>query len=299
MIKPMLAKVAKTPTDDDNWLYEIKWNGVRCIMNWSRDTIRLQSRSGKDMTEAFPEFQKVRLSCKSATVDGEIVGLDADGKSVFDKVARRVHLQNQGKQRLLAEIAPMSFVAFDLLSLNGESIKSKSLITRKELLSLTLDDESRLAFRSRFIEGAGTQLYAEAVERGLEGIMAKKMSGTYREGTRADDWLKVKPQKKARCLVLGWKNGESYREKLGALYIAQEVNGNLQYRGKVGSGLTLTDLDTMSRTLDTLKTDLPTLPIQEPDAHWIKKGLEVEVAYFDTTADGKFVFPSFKGVADA
>lgn len=294
MIQPMLAKTAKLPFDNDEWLYEVKYNGVRAVVSYlGENSIRIESRSGKDLTARFPELSSIRLNAKTAILDGEVCVFE-NGKSVFDGISRRVHLQNSFKTSYMARVKPVTFIGFDLLSLNGEDLTQKTLITRKELLSLTLD-QTEIARPSPWIEGCGTRLYAEAVERGLEGIMAKKMSSYYR-GVRSDSWLKIKPQKETECVVLGWKNGTSYREKLGALYVAEVIDGEWVYRGKVGSGLDLNDLDILPSTLANIATSLPILPVDEKDVHYVKPHLAVKVAYFDLTNDGKFVFPSFKGV---
>ncbi len=300
LINPMLAKVAKKPIDRDDWLHEIKWDGVRAIVyyGWTgKQSVSISSRSGKNLTERFPELQSMTLNCTTAILDGEIIGVE-NGKNSFKKVASRVHLDNKMKTEYLAKHDPCTFVAFDLLALNGEDIMRKQLITRKELLALVLSEETETEayFTTSYIEGAGESLYEQAVDAGMEGVMAKKMDSIYQQGVRSDSWLKVKPQKKMECVVIGWKNGESYREKLGALYIAEETEKGLIYRGKVGSGISLSELDNLRQTLDSLKTDftLPTPDLEPFNA--VKPELKISVAYFDITEDGMFRFPSFKGV---
>ena len=229
-ISPMLAETAKQPFDRKDWLYEQKLDGVRCIATLYGHTA-LQARSGAIITPKFPELAELNKQVrKPCILDGEIVSRD------FNGIQHRIHQQKPLAIKVAQTQYPAIYFVFDVLYLDGESVKAKPLIERKALLnSIFAQDYS--ARMLGWQTGYGVGLFNNARERNLEGIMAKYMYSPYCEGKRSDSWLKVKCFKEGVFYICGVTEGENERNKtFGSVILGKLIDGKMNYVGNVGSG---------------------------------------------------------------
>ena len=286
-LRPMLASVAEAPFDDPAWAFELKWDGYRALALVTSEGTLLRSRTGKDFTAAYPALGDLRrvLTCQEAVLDGEIVVLGPDGAPDFGA--------------LQAGRGPFTLVAFDLLHVDGEWIENLPWSERRERLARVLAPEGPpLVMLSDHVVGTGTDLFALARERDLEGVIAKRMDAPYRPGRVTADWLKVKTRQEAVVTVGGFTEGSgSRRGTVGALLVGEpDGEGGLTYLSHVGSGLS----DARARALwDRLRAaEEPESPFSNavPAAparpRWVRPEIECEVRYAERTADGRLRAPS-------
>ncbi len=297
-ICPMLAYAAD-PFDSARHLYEIKWDGSRCLLFLKNGTIRLQNRRLENITHRYPELSDLPrfIQAKNAILDGELVVL-RDGLPDFPRLQQREQAADPLKISLLARKLPATYVAFDLLFLNDAACLSLPLRRRKALLREILR-ESACLVESRYIHKQGVAFFREAVARGLEGIMAKNLASPYLIGKRSRYWLKIKPRLKAECRIVGFTPGEGARAPyFGALLVAARREGELVYRGRVGSGFSTADLEELTKRLRSLETAACPLPrgIRVKGARWVRPELAAEIHYQELTPQGRFRAPVFKRV---
>lgn len=303
--QPMLATPAKEPFDDERWAFEPKLDGVRAFA-YCDEATRLMSRNGGDITVAYPELHKVheRLVALDAVVDGEIVAV-VDGVPSFEALQSRIHVRNERDIQRLAHQVPVSYVAFDLLYLDGRGLVDLAYTERRRLLEEALVPTGTVQI-STSVVGRGTAMYEAARERNLEGIVAKRLASTYELGRRSQSWLKVKTSQDADLVIGGWSPGQGKRDgTLGALHMgAYEENGELRFVGSVGTGFN-------ERTLDNLLARLQALAIPEspfsaestrdirrlsPDPRWVQPELVAAVEFRQLTSTLKLRAASFKGL---
>ncbi|HEY7874285.1 MAG TPA: non-homologous end-joining DNA ligase [Actinomycetota bacterium] len=308
-LQPMLATMASDPFDDDAWLFEPKWDGVRCLATCADETM-LVSRNSRDITATYPELGRIheRLVCIDAILDGEIVTL-ANGRPSFEKLQSRMNLQNPHEIARAAKSMPVLFVAFDLLYLDGKSLLSRPLEERKEILSdLVIPNECVQVSTS--VRGEGTALFEAARAQNLEGIVAKRASCPYTPGKRSRDWLKIKTIYDADVVVAGWSAGEGARSSsFGALIVGAYDDRGLRFVGLVGTGFSDRTLDDLVPQLKEL--EVPEMPfVDDPrkltsgrfgkpirDARWVRPELVASVEFRELTSAGKLRAPSFKGLS--
>lgn len=191
-IAPMLLKVAEKPFDNDDYFFELKLDGYRCIAICENDTY-LKSRNNFYLNNIFPELNNIHLQCKSPCVlDGEIVYINDKGLPNFHMLQRRKNTKNKHKKNQLQSNHPVTYVAFDVLFLNNKNLTQLPLHERKKILK-DLVNENQFLNISRFEEGKGIALYNAAKKNKLEGIVAKHKNSSYHMGKRSDNWLKIKP----------------------------------------------------------------------------------------------------------
>jgi ATP-dependent DNA ligase len=193
IIKPMLAKKADAPFDSDAHIFEIKWDGIRCLAFIRAQGVRLQSRQLTDITLQFPELACLERLPIGTVLDGELMALE-NGKPSLRAAQQRVFLQNRHRIRWLSRTRPMTYMVFDLPYLNGKSLMASPFSFRREALQQVIE---RLQLPGVLVpEGVchhGRQLFEQVVSLGLEGIMAKRLDGPYLPGKRSPYWLKIKP----------------------------------------------------------------------------------------------------------
>jgi bifunctional non-homologous end joining protein LigD len=289
-VPPMKAALAKEPPADDAWLFEMKWDGIRALISIDEGEIRIRTRNNIDITENFPELTDGGVfRSVSAVLDGEIVCLDDEGRPRFDAVLKRV----QGRRG--ARDFPAHCYLFDCLYLDGRPIVSEPLLRRQTWLADSLKNQDGPYRLSRAIDD-GAAFFEAVREKGLEGIMAKRRDSPYRAGDRNADWLKVKVVSTTDCRIIGFTPGEGgTRNSFGALHLAQHADGNLVYRGKVGSGFS----ERERRELRALLDDLP--PLEEDVAGrpsnrngtWVAPLLTCEIKYNELTRSGVFRAPVY------
>jgi len=296
--KPMLAKDAPKPFSDKDWIFEIKWDGFRAIAYVNKE-FSLKSRNQKELKNNFPEIAELTHLTNDAVVDGEIVVM-REGKPDFQTLLERGQAVSQGEIHRQAERAPAIYVVFDILEKNDKSLTNLPLNERKKILKETLK-EGKFVLPSDFIEEKGESYFELALEKGLEGVMAKKKDSYYEEGLRTGSWLKIKKLKTCDCVIFGYTRGQRAREKtFGALVLGlYDVDSKPVYVGKVGTGFNEEMLGTFSNKFEKLKTDVAPFAAEQADLiTWLKPELVCEVGYQVVTQDMRLRMPRFKGLRE-
>src|SRR5262252_8092599 len=250
VIRPMQAVSAEAPFSSDEYLFEVKWDGLRCLLfvDWD-GRVRLQDRGLSDITEVLPELHDLaRQVPLGAVLDGELVVTDEQGRPDCQALRRRL----QGGAAL-AHTVPLAYLAFDALHLNGRSLLRQPLHKRRARLERTVTPGGRL-FVPYHIEKQGVELYEACLDRGLEGVMAKHRDSTYVPGQRSPFWLKVKAVKSDDFVVIGSTPSE-YGEPFGALLVAYYEMGRLVPCGAVRGGYDEDAAVAIAARLDELATD--------------------------------------------
>jgi bifunctional non-homologous end joining protein LigD len=296
-IEPMLAQSAKEPPSSGDYLYEVKWDGIRAMISVDEGEVRIRSRNQHDITTRFPELllpeQAFRVS--SALFDCEIVVLDDAGKPVFKNAIHRVQQTHEaGVERAKAKYPAVCYV-FDCLYLDGRAIINEPLVRRRAWMKDAIKRDT--PYRVSEVVDEGVELFRAAAAMGLEGIMAKERNSTYQPGKRTPQWLKIKTRQTADCVIIGYTKGKGDRETLfGALQIATIENGELNYVGKVGTGF---DSKTMKEVLADLKKlkhtkrPIKEKPLDDANTIWLEPKLWCEVQYASMTKDEMFREPVF------
>jgi bifunctional non-homologous end joining protein LigD len=301
-IAPMLARAGSLPREDGSWAYEIKWDGVRAIAYSHPGELRVESRNLNDVTDTYPELLGINaaLGSHSAVLDGEIVAFGDDGRPSFEALQQRMHIANRARARKLAQGTPVTYVIFDLLWLDGHSLMREPYDERRHRLAeLGLNGTSWQT--PDHVVGEGKALLAAAAEQGLEGVVAKRLTSVYQPGIRTRDWAKVKRVTRQEFVLGGWMPGKGKRsQSIGALLLGVHVGDEqLCYVGRVGSGLSDSELERLSKLLAPLAQ--PTSPFsgapQPPrDARFCEPRLVAEVEFASWTAGGSLRAPIYKGL---
>ena len=291
-LRPMLA-VSSPPFDSPRFISEVKWDGYRALAFLDGKT-RLQSRNLMDITPLFPEMGRLHLQVEGqpAVLDGERVAVDREGKPSFSL------LQTQGGLRAPRPDAPLLFVAFDILYHKGQDIMAWPLRERKRLLQEAVTPGERLLL-SEFIEGEGKAFWEACRVQGLEGIMAKAKESPYLPGVRSRHWRKIRAFYQGEFFIVGYEPGRG-RRLLGSLILAEKVGERWEYRGKVGTGFTLTEERRLLECLRPLET--PSSPFLGEkiedlrDPRWVKPLLSCRVDYREKTPEGRLRHPVYRGL---
>jgi bifunctional non-homologous end joining protein LigD len=303
-IKPMLAVSGSLPADDEHWAFEIKWDGVRTILFVEGGRVRAQSRNDLDVSAAFPELADLGkfLGMTTCVLDGEVVALGEDGRPSFARLQHRMHVANQREAKRRAASDPVSFVAFDLLYIDGHLITEETYDERRARLeALHLAGET-FTITETFRDVSGQDILDAATANGLEGVVATRRDSTYRPGRRGPDWVKVKSFHTQEVVIGGWTDGRGEREgSLGALLLGIPGDGGLRYVGKVGTGFSerarrelLEDLDPLVVKRSPFDTPLPAR--ETSGAHFVRPSLVGEVAYGEWTPARRLRHPIWRGL---
>jgi bifunctional non-homologous end joining protein LigD len=303
-IKPMMATLAKLPRDDENWAFELKWDGVRAIAYCDAGHIRLESRNRREITSQYPEVRPVaaELGARQAVLDGEVVAFDDDGRPDFQALQRRMHLASEAAVRRRTNDTPVTYVLFDLLFLDGRDLTDLPYTERRSLLDeLALQGPAWQTPASH--RGDGEALLELTAQRGLEGVVAKRLDSRYLPGRRSSAWRKVKNVRTQELVVGGWMPGEGRRsDTIGALLAGyyDDDGEELRYAGRVGTGFTEDTLRQLSGLLRKLETDESPFTGRQPpkQAMFAEPRLVAEVEFREWTAARTLRAPSFKGLRD-
>jgi bifunctional non-homologous end joining protein LigD len=301
-IAPMLARTGELPKDDHKWAYEIKWDGVRGIAYVEGGRLRLEARSGRDVTARYPELRELgrALAGREAVLDGEVVAFDADGRPSFQKLQGRMHLTSEHAVRRLAQSDPVHYVIFDLLFLDGHSLCALPYTERREqLLALGLNGPTWRTPANHVGDGAAMLEASRA--QGLEGIIAKKLDCPYTPGRRTPTWVKVKNVRETDVVIGGWLPGEGRREgRLGALLVGYYEDGELKYSGRVGTGFDEAELERLGRLLADLRREGTPFGGRQPprEARFVDPVLVARVGYGEWTQARTLRHPRYLGLRD-
>ena len=289
----MLAEPSSEAFTRDGWVFELKLDGYRLIASKSRGEALLLTRNGNDYTKVFPEVAKAirALPYDEIVVDGEVVVLDAQGKPSFSR------LQQRGRLSVPVDIAhaavelPATFYAFDFIAFDDFDLRSLPLTTRKALLLQALPKLGAVRGLDH-IEREGEAFLRQVDALGLEGIIAKRADGPYRSG-RSKEWLKIKADRTADFVIVGFTAPKGSRGHIGALQLADYVNGELTYAGRVGTGFNDALLAELHETLipDVRKEPPCAPPIgarvipETKTTTWVEPRYVCEVRYREWTPD--------------
>lgn len=295
----MKARLAKLPPDEEHG-FEIKWDGVRALVYVADGKVRVESRAGRDISFQFPEAAGVARSLgrRQAVLDGELVAFDDDDRPSFQALQGRIHLASEAlvKQRMGA--IPVTLMLFDVLHLGGRNTRELGYEERRGVLEeLKLDGPSWQT--PRFHLGEGGKLLAASRERGLEGVIAKRLGSVYDPGRRSGAWLKVKNVRSQEVVIGGWLPGKGRRSAtLGALLAGYYENSDLRFAGKVGTGFSEEDLKLLVERLEPLRRDGSPFVGRQPerDSIFVEPKLVAEVEFGEWTREGTMRHPAFKGL---
>jgi bifunctional non-homologous end joining protein LigD len=292
---PEAPTLIAAPFDDDAWLFEVKWDGVRAVATIdARGTVALRSRNGLELLRKYPGLRTLArsFSARPVVVDGEIVALDPSGRSSFQLLQR-----HQGEVDDTSD-ARLRFAVFDLLYHDGHDLRRLPLEERKRLLASIVRSGGG-AIYSKHVIGKGKALFEAARRRHLEGIVGKRRDSPYLE-RRTRDWVKIKTGYEQEVVVGGWTEGRGSRVGFGALLMGYYEGANLRYAGSVGTGFDRETLLRLRRKLDALATArcpfTPAPPVAR--AHWVRPSLVVEVRFEEWTDAGLMRQPAFLGVRE-
>jgi len=284
-----LATLIDGPFNDENWLFEIKWDGYRAICTVdAKGKLTLVSRNGLNLLEKFPALAGLADAFESIPiiVDGEIVGLDAKGRSDFQRV-----------QESAQKGYPLTYAAFDVLYADGRDQRKNPLEERKALLERLIGDD-HLVLYSKHVVGKGKELFAQAKRRHLEGIMGKKRSSLY-VGRRTRDWVKIKAQLEQEFVVGGWTDPRGSRKGFGSLLLGAYDGKDLRFVGNVGTGFSVKRIEEIMKQLRPLareKSPFVNPVIVNAPAHYVKPQLVAEVRFTEWTRDLILRQPAFLGL---
>jgi bifunctional non-homologous end joining protein LigD len=291
-IRPMLATLVDTPFDDEQWLYEVKWDGYRAVAFLDGNSVRLVSRNQNDLTIAYPELRDLPrwMNARKVVLDGEIVALDEQGRPSFSLMQQRTGV-GEGARRIrrTRDDIPILYYAFDLIYLDGYDLTQTDLEIRKHLLRGIIQDTGLLRYSDHYV-GQGTALFEVAAQRGLEGIVAKLRTSCY-EQKRSREWLKIKIVRRQECVIGGYTDPRGSRENFGSLVLGLYDNkGRLIPVGQAGSGFTEQSHAQMWKRLHALETSRsPFFGKVESDrrVHFVKPELVAEIRFTEWTHEGQ------------
>jgi bifunctional non-homologous end joining protein LigD len=300
-IEPMMASLVTAPPRGPEWLFEIKWDGVRAVAFVDREEVRLQARSGLRCERQYPELAVIhhQISAGQAVLDGEIAVLDAKGVARFHLIQPRIANSDPNSVAHLARSTPVVYFAFDLLYLDGYDLRGVALARRRELLETVVAPGGVLRISAAF-PGAGEEMLAAARENGLEGIVAKHANSGY-ESRRSRDWLKIKLVSEQEFVIGGYTAPQGDRSYFGALVLGVYDEGKLRWVGNVGTGFDQKTLAAIHARLEPLVTDrCPFAERPKPDRGmtWVAPELVCQAKYTEWTQDGRLRAPVFLGLRD-
>ncbi len=301
---PMLATLGTPGELDDGeaWALEPKWDGVRAICRVADGRVRVVSRNGIDVTQRYPELAELAdaVLADAATLDGEIVALDRQGRPSFSLLQQRMNTDLRRAPRL-RESVPVTLMLFDVLALTVDGAERSLLRTpyrsRREILAAAVRETDRIRVPDAF-EGDLAAALAQSRERHLEGVVAKRMESVYLPGRRSGQWIKFKHRRHQAVVVVGWRVGDDGR--LRSLLVALPgEDGELHYVGRVGSGIPPSELAELERKLERIERKTPPVSdvpqSEQRDARWVSPKLIGEVGYAKLTPQGRLREPTWRG----
>jgi bifunctional non-homologous end joining protein LigD len=306
-IQPMKPRLVERPPSAGDWIYELKFDGIRAIAVKSSRGVHLISRNEKELDGRFPEIAHACTAIRGDeyVIDGEVVALDDEGRSSFQLLQRA---EVDGKE------APLVFYVFDLLQLNGRSTMSLPLVQRKDLLSRLLPTSEDAIRFSGELAGPPEKLLAEIKRHGLEGLVGKQRQSVYEPGRRSGAWIKIKCVNEQEFVIGGYTPPAGSRKHFGALLVGYYENDRLLFAGKVGTGFDTKSLAAIHKKLRAEEratcpfSDLPSkqggkwvqgiTPAEMRRCTWVNPKFVCEIKFAEWTRDLKLRQPVFLGLRD-
>jgi bifunctional non-homologous end joining protein LigD len=313
VIVPMMARLADIPSNDSQFAFELKWDGIRAIIFLEKGRVRIQSRNLLDLTRQYPELSDApkELRKKSIVLDGEIVALNKQGVPSFEQLQQRMHL-TASKASLIARDVPAIYMVFDLLYLGNESLMALPYTERRAKLEKFFVPRKSWQL-STYHVGDGKELLSLSKARGFEGLIGKRLDSIYEPGRRSGAWIKIKNSLRQEAVIGGWLPGEGSRGgRIGALlvgyydYLPNEARRRgekqkLIFAGKVGTGFTDKMLVEIAAVLMPLRRIDNPFDVDKPKyraAIYVEPRLVGEIQFTEWTAGHMMRHPSFKGLRE-
>jgi len=306
-IDPMKPRVVETPPTAGDWIYELKFDGIRLIAVRTGKKVSLLSRNKNELAGRFPEIAEAvkSLPARECVIDGEVVALDEEGRSSFQLLQAR---EMEGRK------SPVYFYAFDLLQLDGKSLIGLPLEARKNVLEKLCADAGDPIRYSGVIGLDAKTLLDEVNHRGLEGIVGKRRASVYEPGRRSGAWIKLKCVNEQEFVIGGYTPPQGSRKHFGAILVGYYENKKLVFAGKVGTGFTVEWLSILHKKFraeersDCPFVDLPSkqngqwvlgiTPSMMRKMHWVNPVFVCEIKFAEWTRDGKLRAPVFLGLRE-
>ena len=295
-MRPMLATRGTHVPRGEEWVHEVKWDGMRVLVDVRDGRLRLTSRNENDVTVSFPELRD--LPGDDLILDAEVVAF-LDGIPTFGALQERIHVGSAKRAAALAERNPVTLLAFDLLRLDGRDLTREPLDVRRDLLvGLGLDD---VAWQVPPVYDDGAMLFQATLDQGLEGMVSKRRSSRYEFGARSPHWLKFPHRRRTSWVVGGWRPETGSASRLGAVLVGEPTAEGLLYRGRVGSGIAgkvgpmlMEALAPYSREASPFADEVPRLDAL--GTHWVEPVLVVDVESLGLSPQQRLRQPSYRGV---
>jgi bifunctional non-homologous end joining protein LigD len=283
VVKPMLATLIKQPFTDEDYVFEVKWDGYRIIALSNGGKVKLQSRGGEDYTRKYPSIAKaVKELNVDCILDGEVVYINRDGKPDFDAL-----------QRVNGQKASIVYYAFDMLWLEGENLMKESLLERKKRLEDTISGSQEIKYNDHFDDG--NLLFEQIQKLALEGIVAKRKDSQYLPDDRSKKWLKITTEHRQEFVIGGWVESER-RNTFRTLLFGSYENGKLKWKGHAGGGYREKDMPIILNRLKEIEIDKnpfdSEVEYSEGKPHWVKPELVANIKFATTTRSGKIRKPA-------
>ncbi|MBB6626862.1 DNA ligase [Nocardioides sp. KIGAM211] len=295
-MRPMLATKGTHVPAGSEWSHEVKWDGMRVLVEADGGVARLFSRNENDVTVSFPELQGI--PGERLLLDGEVVAF-ADGLPTFGALADRMHVRSATRAAALARTNPVTLLVFDVLRAGDRDLTRLTLAERREvLLGLDLQDDR---WQTPPTYDDGPMLFEATRQQGLEGIVSKRLSSRYEPGARSKHWLKFPHRARTSWVVGGWRPETGSAHRLGALLVGEPTPEGLVYRGRVGSGIAgkvgpvlLEALGPLARGASPFVDEVPRLDAL--GTHWVDPVLVVDVESLGLSSQQRLRQPSYRGV---
>ena len=288
----MLSTLVDEPFSNENWLYEIKWDGYRALAYMDKHHFELLSRNNLSFAEKYdPVTESLKALKMNAVLDGEIVAVDEKGLANF-QLLQNWQTTRQGSLR---------YYVFDIIWLDGYNLSALPLIERKRIIQALIPADDPVVKYSDHVLRDGEQFFKIALKGGLEGIMAKKIASKYEAGNRGDTWLKIKVSQRQEVIIAGYTEPRRSRKFFGSLLLGVYKDDELIYVGHTGSGFNAKSLSQIHKKLQPLITKEP--PFKNPPktnmpATWVKPKLVCEIKFTEWTKDLQARHPIFMGLRE-
>ena len=294
----MLATLTDRRDFGDDWLLERKFDGERCVARQHHGDVRLESRTGKELTGTYPEVADAvaAQSADNLLVDGEVVAYDNDRTS-FSRLQQRLGVTNPSPEQVATY--PVVYCVFDLLQIDGEDLTDRPFLERRARLERAIRPSPALQLTEAW-RGDSQRRFAEACRSGWEGLIAKRADASYTPG-RSRDWLKLKCAWGQEFVIGGYTDPAGSRTDFGALLVGYYEQGRLRYAGKVGTGYTAATLRVLgARLRDLERSESPFVDVRPipRGTHWTEPALVAQIGFAEWTNDGRLRQPRFLGLRD-
>ncbi len=298
VISLMLATLTDRREFGDDWLLERKFDGERCVARKRGGEVRLESRTGKDLSSTYPEVRDAVAGQRprDLLLDGEVVAYDGDQTS-FTRLQQRLGVARPSAEQV-AEY-PVVYCIFDLLEVDGEDLTDRPLVERRARLMSSVESSSAVQHTEAWRDDSERR-FAEACRSGWEGLIAKRVDAPYVAG-RSRDWLKLKCVWEQEFVIGGYTDPSGSRTDFGALLVGYYEQGSLHYAGKVGTGYTKAILHDLGARLRELHTVEPAFVDARPvprGTHWTRPALVAQIGFAEWTNDGRLRQARYLGLRD-